>query len=70
LYYFIFTSVSGPRRKHLDSLKSRVNLPKIARTVIKVTNGIARLLGVCKLIRIGRPVGYTKKTTRLAFVRR
>ena len=29
---FISTSVSGSRRKHLDSLKSRIKLPQIART--------------------------------------
>jgi hypothetical protein len=34
--YIITTSVSGPQRNHLDSLKSRVSLPKIARTAIVV----------------------------------
>jgi len=33
---FISTGVSGPRRKHLNSLKSRVNLPNRARTGINL----------------------------------
>jgi hypothetical protein len=46
LFFFHYTSVLGPLRKHLDSLKQRSYLRARARTLITIYNFVATDLTV------------------------